>query len=142
MRRKEAEKLIGTRVHVWTGMNGRYVGVLEKVTEDRPWRGIVLIDGVENVADWSVGRRRRGSRIGERINAGHSSITPICEDDKDWRDSTYEDTLRDTIASLEATREKVEERPPEQARRDLWWIDGNLKFYREQLAKLESGEWT
>ena len=79
MTRSEAESLIGQRVEVWTAANGTYVGVLEEVKATRPWRGVVLIDGVLKCAqlfEYGRTRQRRGKRPGERIEAGGVNIRP------------------------------------------------------------------
>jgi len=79
MNRKQAEKLIGTRVHAWTSANGEYVGELVQVKPGAKWRGVVRIDGIMvPPVTFEFGRRypRRGFRVGELIEVGHSSITP------------------------------------------------------------------
>jgi len=42
--------MVGRRVSAFTTANGCYVGNLTEVTEDRPWRGKVPIDGIQSVA--------------------------------------------------------------------------------------------
>jgi len=78
MQRKEALSLIGERVSAWTAANGVYVGVLEEVTDRRPWRGRVRIDGVISPAVcYQDGRGfRRGFRIGELLEVGGTNIEP------------------------------------------------------------------
>jgi len=76
---KEARKLIGTRVHAWTSVNGEYVGELVEVKPGPKWRGVVRIDGImAPPVTFEFGRShpRRGKRVGELIEVGHSSITP------------------------------------------------------------------
>ncbi len=77
MRRNEAEKLLGTPVEAWTAANGRYVGILEEITSDRPWRGRVRITGIlEPAVTFEIGRHhpRRGFRVDETIEVGATSI--------------------------------------------------------------------
>jgi hypothetical protein len=52
--------------------------VLKRVTEGRPWRGVVLIDGIVTaaVADEIGGGYRRGKRVGEEIEVGGANIEP------------------------------------------------------------------
>lgn len=59
-------------------MNGTYVGILDSVTKNKPWRGIVLIDGVLKPATSAdrVDSWRRGFRPGEKIEVGGVNITP------------------------------------------------------------------
>lgn len=79
MLREEAEKLVGERVAVWTAMNGSYTGILTRVLECKPWRGIVGIDGVTQCwCLYEIGRnnQRRGLTLGREYEFGHSSIAP------------------------------------------------------------------
>jgi hypothetical protein len=79
MQRKDALALVGRRVSAWTAANGSYVGVLEEITDDRPFRARVRIDGVLSPACcYEIGRTtpRRGYRVGELIEVGNSSVAP------------------------------------------------------------------
>ena len=81
MNRKEAEGLMGKRVGAWTAANGEYVGILVRITDDKPWRGVVRITGViAPAAVFEVGRGyRRGFRPGEEIEVDNSSIQALPE---------------------------------------------------------------
>ena len=77
MKNKEAQALIGTRVQVWTAMNGVYVATLEAVFGS-PWRASAKITGIlEPASHLQHGKVcRRGFRVGEQIEVGGSSIKP------------------------------------------------------------------
>lgn len=79
MNRHEAEQLVGTRVEGWTSSNGIYSGVLTKVISGngRPWRGVVLIDSVFQLAQHFENGSvcRRGYRPGEEIEVGGVNIS-------------------------------------------------------------------
>ena len=79
MTREEIEPYIGARVSAWTGMNGVYVGTLVRLLDCKPWRGVVLIDGVlECWCLYEIGRfhQRRGLELGHEYEFGNSSISP------------------------------------------------------------------
>ena len=81
MRRKEAEKLLGTNVQAWTSANGVYVGVLREVYGS-PWRGKVEITGVLTPAvPMEFGRmhQRRGLRPGFVVDVGGCNIKPTAD---------------------------------------------------------------
>jgi hypothetical protein len=99
MRRKEAEKLIGGRVFVWTSLNGEYVGVLEEVFAS-PWRGRVRITGVIKPAvvhdlTRPDDRQRRGFRPGDLIEAGGVSIKPT-----ELEGTSYLEALRGELTAF------------------------------------------
>ena len=86
MNRAEADKLVGKRVSAWTSANGVYVGTLVEVLPRRPWRGKVLVDGIQSPAVcWEQGRGfRRGVRAGDVIEVGGTNIEPtdaVCTTD-------------------------------------------------------------
>ncbi len=101
MDRKQAQALVGTRVSAWTAANGVYVGTLREVTDHRPWRGVVLIDGIVSPANcWERGRGfRRGKRVGETIEVGGVNI-----------EATEAIHGTDYVASLEAEAADFERR--------------------------------
>jgi hypothetical protein len=77
MKRDEAIDCLGKRVAAWTAMNGSYSGILVKVTDDKPWRGVVVIDGViECWCLYEIGRKnqRKGLILGNEYDFGCSSI--------------------------------------------------------------------
>lgn len=101
MRRKDAEKLIGERVQVWTAMNGIYTGVLEEVFAS-PWRGRVRVTGaIKPAVVYDLtrpnDRQRRGFRPGDVIEAGGSSIKPT-----ELEGASYLEALRAELSSFEA----------------------------------------
>ena len=75
MKRAQAEALIGHQVRAWTAANGVYVGTLEAISGS-PWRGVIRITGILEVAQHLERGApcRRGFRVGEVIEVGHSSI--------------------------------------------------------------------
>jgi len=93
MNRAEASQAIGQRVQAWTAANGVYVGTLREVRtrQGAPWRGVVLIDGILEVAVHFErgGFVRRGYRPGETLEAGGQSISPT--NDEGFK--TYEEAL-------------------------------------------------
>lgn len=81
MKRAEAEAtLVGKRVSVWTQTNGEYVGILVRVTGDRPWRAEVRIEGVLGCGvHWERGGTifARGKEVGDIIEVGGSSVARL-----------------------------------------------------------------
>jgi hypothetical protein len=99
MKRSDAIKLVGTQVMAWTAMNGEYVGTLVEVSEDKPWRGLVLITGVLAPAAFELSRsdrQRKGFRPGNTIEVGGSSIRST-----EALGKTYMEALRDQLAQFE-----------------------------------------
>ena len=92
--------MVGKSVHVFTSLNGEYIGVLEEVFGS-PWRGKVRVTSVTHPVGFTYDRPDRprvGYEIGEFIEAGGSSIRlqPAPQ-----RSLTYLDALR---RDLEQTR--------------------------------------
>lgn len=125
MKRSEALEFLGQPVSAWTAMNGCYTGILEDVTEDRPWRGKVLITGVNVAASFEAGRgdrQRRGFRPGEMIEVGNSSIAPATAPG-----ATYAEAME---AQLGDYRRHFENSP-----RDRWWLEKAIKWAEQVLAQ-------
>lgn len=79
MNRDQARVYLGKRVSAWTAVNGTYVGTLLVIIHTRPWRGVVEITGVDDVAlPFEYGRKtqRRGFRPGELLEVGGVNIEP------------------------------------------------------------------
>jgi hypothetical protein len=97
MTRAEAELLIGHRVVAWTAMNGEYTGTLVQVLPNRPWRGVVLIDGVLTPPAFEFGRSyRRGFRPGDRLEVGGANIKPTTA-----QGGAFVEALRAMIVTME-----------------------------------------
>lgn len=137
MLKKEAEKLIGARVSVWTAANGVYVGILEKVFAN-PWRGSVRITGIVECAQHYErgGVCRRGFRVGEIVEAGGSSIRPTDENGSD----DYLSACEAAIAHHEASLQKHPES------RHAWVHREFAKALRTVIQaerrRLEAGVWS
>jgi len=100
VKRKDAEALLGSRVSVWTAMNGEYVGTLVDVVGS-PWRAKVQITGVLAPAafEWSRGSRQRpGFRPGQVVEVGGASVRPTADPG-----TTYEQALRVAAEVAEAS---------------------------------------
>lgn len=104
MKRSEALSLVGQRVWAWTAANGEYIGILRRVTNERPFRADVE---VRELASWptptDVGRfvnPRKPFREGRVINVGNSSVRPASSPERSWRESVIA-VGRATIESLE-----------------------------------------
>lgn len=125
MNRQAAEALVGSRVQAWTAANGIYIGTLVGVTNGKPWRGRVLIDGVCSPAQaFEIGRSkpRRGFRPGETIEVGGTNIKPT-----DERGLSYEEAVAGDLARLESLL-------PGSSDRHRWAIEASIKVRREQIA--------
>lgn len=98
MRREEAEKLVGSKVSVWTGLNGEYYGTLLRVF-GKPWRGEVRVEAVLDPASGSGARMPYAD--GQVFDAGGSSIKP-------WA-GPHPGTWRDTaIACYQAMADRFQ----------------------------------
>lgn len=132
MKRQGAEKLIGSRVKVWTAMNGEYVGTLEEVFGS-PWRGKVRITGVIKPAVvYDLTRRltnqRRGFRPGDVVEAGNSSITPT-----DLEGATYLEALRQELATFERWSAREHVNP-----KDRGWLPFAVNNLRKAVVEEEA----
>jgi len=77
MRYKEAAANIGSNVQARTAYSGVYTGQLVEVLKEpkKPWRGLILINGVLKPARFEYGRRDlRGFRPGTVIEVGCVNI--------------------------------------------------------------------
>lgn len=131
MDRTEAQSLLGNRVKAWTTANGVYVGTLVEieVSPGRPWRGWVKITGVIDVAmPFEAGRRhqRRGLRIGDKINVGHSSIEPT-----ELEGTTYLEALRRKLRQFQGYADGP--RPGS-------WVRPSIEELKKRIAEEESNK--
>ena len=126
MRVADAKQIVGQRVEAHTSMNGIYVGTLIRVTDDRPWRGVVLIDGVLEPAESAdrVDCWRRGYRIGEEIEVGGVNIIPTKA-----RGVTYIEAVERDLAKLKAD-------PDELWGRNLWVKKRIVRNREQEFATL------
>jgi hypothetical protein len=109
MKRKDAEKLIGTMVTAWTSMNGEYVGILREV-KGSPWRAVVEITGVTAPAvTFEVGRafQRRGKRPGEMIEVGGVCCKPAVN----VMGASYLETLQGQLAQFTEWNARPDKNP-------------------------------
>jgi hypothetical protein len=139
MNRVEAVKVIGRRVRAWTAANGVYVGTLKEVKAEHgmPWRGVVLIDGVVEVAVHfeSGGFVRRGYRPGETLEVGGQSV----EMTDDLGAKTYEDAL---LAHIEFIRKSVERDPQSRHSGTLLMVGkGCQAALRAERERSDGGRW-
>lgn len=134
MKRKEAEKLIGTRVEAWTSMNGSYIGTLEEVFGS-PWRGRVRITGVVKPAVvYDLTRRgspqRRGFRPGQVIEVGGMSIKPTEEEG-----ASYLEALRRELEIFEKWNARDNVNP-----KDRGWLPFAIKNLKAAIGAEERRE--
>lgn len=109
MKRKDAEKLIGTMVTAWTSMNGEYVGILREV-KGSPWRAVVEITGVTAPAvTFEIGRttQRRGKRPGEMIEVGGACCKPAAN----VMGASYLETLETQLAHFQEWDSRPDKNP-------------------------------
>lgn len=139
MNRVEAVKVIGRRVRAWTATNGVYVGTLREVKAEHglPWRGVVLVDGVLEVAIHfeSGGFVRRGYRPGETLEVGGQNVS--LTDEAGSR--TYEEAL---MAHIEFIRRGIEQAQSERESRGLLMLGrGSQAALRAERSRGASGQW-
>lgn len=127
MRREQALQRIGTKVAAWTAMNGIYVGILQEVTEHRPWRGKVLITGVlECAATYDVTRSMRaGFRPGDVIEVGGVNIK-----DAEGSGTSYLAALQRQLRELESYSETS---------RAQWWYGRTVGALVNSIEKEKAG---
>lgn len=135
MRRKEAERLIGTRVSAWTAANGEYVGILREV-KGSPWRAVVEITGILRPAcTFEVGRsvQRRGFRPGEMIEVGGVCCKPVSDD---VRGTSYIYALQQELNRFEQWAARPNPNP-----KDYWLpraIEDVRRAIQTERARLEA----
>ena len=139
MNRVEAARVIGQRVSAWTAANGVYVGTLREVKAElgSPWRGVVLIDGVLEVAvHFERGAYvRRGYRPGETIEVGGQSVALTAATGA----KTYEEAL---LAHIEFIRKSVERDPQSQQAGTLLMVGkGSQAALRAERERSAGGKW-
>ena len=135
MNKIEALKIVGRRVTAWTSMNGVYTGVLKEVIARprRPWRGIVVIDGVLEVAAFQnrgigarpIDRQRRGFRPGEELEVGGVNINRT-ED----AGLTYLEALKQELAKLEEWS-----KPGYILDHHRWWLPDAIEARKIQIER-------
>lgn len=123
---------------VWTAANGNYVGTLVEVAGS-PWRGTVKIDGILLAAHHSEFGQvvRRGFRVGELIEAGNSSISPVNDDVMGSTD--YVQVLENNIARLEQLLAGNEASPNAWALLDS--IAANKRIIEAEKERQATGVW-
>lgn len=97
MLRDQALQLLGAplTLKAWTSRNGIYLGRLLEITKDKPWRAVLEVTGViKAAAHAEMGMvRRRGYRLGEKINIGGSSLMRPTEEELQHVGRSYFMTL-------------------------------------------------
>lgn len=139
MNRTEAARSVGKRVRAWTAANGVYVGTLReiKAKQGSPWRGVVLVDGVVEVAThFERGSlMRRGYRPGETLEVGGQSIS--LTDEAGFR--TYEEAL---LGHIEFVRLAVERNPRGRDSEVMLSVGrGSQAALKAERVRLGGGAW-
>jgi len=126
MRRKEAEKLIGQRVEAYTVNWGAYIGILEEITDSRPFRAKVRITEVLKVPEFKPVLRE-----GRVITVGAIHLKK-CEKPA----KTYQESLKEALENqaphvIDTLKKALEiyENPDKYYRQSLIWAGEMLATY-------------
>lgn len=138
MDKAEALALLGRQVQAWTASNGIYVGELVQVLPTRPWRAQVRVCGVISAAqhfEFARGACRRGFRVGEVVEVGHSSIKPALGP----AGTDYLGALQRALSDNERWYAENQQGPHAAAHKGA--ADALRLVIKAEQLRLQTGEW-